>query len=257
MKRSAEFEAHSARWGVRSSPPIQTPRSARYSPAFTLVELLVTVVLMSLVFLLLHAGFARVSEVVIQGGRQSGMDRSLRAALEVMREDLEMAVVRESLPMELGRMEAGALIPLRLVRLRASASNDSDLEQVEYHAEIHPDVPSLYRLTRYSAPLVVSVGQLNVPPLDRSSSDAEILVDELVHLRFESEGGQDMDNGEADVDAFISPPASLDVWLALTRPRVPNVQTPSTVFDRRVQQFQGVSGRARIRPKVVLPEPEW
>lgn len=213
---------------------------------FTLVELLVSLLLLSLAMLLLFQGAIALSETMVAGRRQSAMDRSLRSALTVIREDLEQMLVAEEIRLDIF-LEPET--PLRFRRLRQQATPESDVEWVEYRIQDHPQQDGLRQLLRRSAP-----DEFEADSLEWSE---EILVDALISVQFWMRFEPDSVPQLLETQNMISaPPLSMDVLLALTEEPFPFVLNPADGILLRVGQFQGIWERIRVQPRIQwIPRP--
>ena len=252
---------------MKTLKPLPRARSG-----FSLVELLATLVLMSLVFLLLFRGFQAVSDAMIRGGRQSGLDRELHTALNLMREDLEQMRVTPQTPFAAQIVSSeDTYAVLSFLRVQNQADPLYDRESVQYWIEAHVERPYLRQLVRYAAPNddnfhdPEDAGFMSGHAEDlreHPEVTGEIIIDHLIELQLHfptpSEGGivTLRTRGGSERHDRTEAPRWFDIALGLSRdplPRLAVERNPGQNFYRDVEMLDGTWGRVRAQPRLHAP----
>ncbi|MCH8510318.1 MAG: prepilin-type N-terminal cleavage/methylation domain-containing protein [Kiritimatiellae bacterium] len=242
---------------------------------FSLVELLATLVLMTLVLLLLFRGFQAVSDAVIRGGRQSGLDRELHTGLNLLREDLEQMRVTEQTPFvaEIRNDEdenGNAYAILSFLRVQNQASPLYDREYVQYWIEPHVDRDYLKQLVRYAGyPDPEShegedESPMTDPPVnfrEQSWVTSEIIIDHLIKFQLHFPTPSEDDESEPSMPQVWSvAPGYFDIALGLCReplpPLIANISLTGNLY-KDVDTLDGTWGRIRTHPRVQGPPDAW
>lgn len=212
----------------------------RRKSGVTLIELLVSLTLVSIIFLLLFRGMQVIGDGISQGRRQQEIDRTLRTAIRVIQEDLQHLLVGPA-PLRTALDWDHLETRHTFSRLRLGASPDLDHETVVYRIVPHPDHAGIEQLWRDRYPGMPD-------PLPGQPAASELLIPWLLGmtLRVLPEN----DSFSLEVSEWTQPPELLELTLGLTAPPLGIPGPLEGGLFTRAQQTQGRVEVLRIRPLV-------
>jgi prepilin-type N-terminal cleavage/methylation domain-containing protein len=217
--------------------------------AFSLIEVLVAVALLTIVLLLVFRGFVAVSNTVTIGHRASQVQRTLENARRVMQEDFSMMVLHPRWPI-LASTGAEDGPDLAFLRYRPGREGETETEWVQYWRVPHPDTAktNVTQWVRYAGP-ADNRHDIQRPDwwaqVNTNVLSGEILIDVLLTAEIQVR----LESGAIWSDGWSGErPATLDVRLAATIDPLPSSASSDGEWLQRVRLNDGGWIHFRTQP---------
>jgi len=218
----------------------------RGNSGFTLLEVLVSLVIVLLVLGLVAEAVTLVSETVSAGQRRIDLQRQLDTARRVLVQDVAAIADSERWPVYYGGTDQTEQPVFAFLRYQNGAEGETETEWVQYWLRPHPtEEGRLFVLVRYASSADDRAG---TAPQDRElgpTDQEEVVLDHVIDIdiRFWAEGG------EISAGSVSIRPSAIDLRLAVTRPPFPVELTHFNFLDR-VRKEKGEWIGFRCRPEV-------
>jgi type II secretory pathway component PulJ len=218
--------------------------SKRSRNGFTLIEVLVSVLLVMLVMLLLVKGMDVVTTAVSGGQRLVELNRQLETARRILEDDIRSMVHGERSSVFL-REDVEDQPVFAFLRYRNGSEGEAEREWVQYWVEPHAEEGRLRQWVRYSG-AVDSLAFSDPASVDPSTLNREIILDDLVsadlvvYTELES----------VKTNPFLTESVeAVDIRLAVTTFPYPILNDVPADFLERIDKEDGAWIEFRVRPE--------